>query len=71
MAPALGSDGNPIRVQARIWNANGSEAALSGNGLITLAHAAAREHGLRHATVVVEIGGEEHIVKIYQDLVLL
>ena len=54
-----------VRVSARIWNADGSEAAMSGNGLNCLAHAVARRYGKIPLKVVVTLPSGEHTVEVH------
>ena len=65
--PEPGADG--LDVVFRLWNADGSAAEVSGNGLRCLAHAVARQRGLADAelTILTPGGARSAVVRPTED----
>ncbi|MEX1217148.1 MAG: diaminopimelate epimerase [Acidimicrobiales bacterium] len=68
-AGSLSSDGRPIDVVMRLWNADGSPAEMSGNGIRCLGQALAMARDDHEATYVVATDGGVHELIVHDDAV--
>ncbi len=59
-----GASGDGADVGFRLWNADGSEAEVSGNGLRCLVQAVARARGITGADLCVRVGTEQRRARI-------
>ena len=67
VAGQLASDGEPIDVVMQLWNADGSRAEMSGNGIRCLGQALAMARDEHHITFRIATDGGERVLVVHDD----